>query len=77
MTGGDVSRGGSHPPFSSLFCLVLISYLSIYLYYLLLYLSVHNHFLTKSFFLALYALRNSQLCVLISTKSYLYSVKCF
>ncbi len=46
MTGGDESWGGFHPLFSSLFCLVLISYLSIYLSYLLLYLSVHNHFLT-------------------------------
>ncbi len=46
MTGGGESWGGFLPPFSSLFCLVLISNLSIYLLYLLFYLSVHYHFLT-------------------------------
>jgi hypothetical protein len=53
MTGGERSWVGSIPPLlHTFFCLVLISYLSIYLLstvsYLLslLYLSVHNHFLT-------------------------------
>ena len=46
MTGGDVSRGGSHPPCSSLFCLVLISYLSIYFISYSILVCIHNYFLT-------------------------------